>query len=264
MKLQLRGTYTPQVTSIVLPYLALTGVLLTLVDINWWLVAVCMLVFGIIGNGVAGHRLIAHRQFKPAIWVRRILYLLCTLAAFAPVWYWRAQHWHHHKYADHDIDVHSPHTRSFWDSFFGWALMQKYVRLVLKTERASLKESLDDPDLKFYVENNYRVIWAFVLLALIVSPTFVLAYLVYYWFEVLRLGTITSLAHMNIPFSYRNFETEDKSKNNLLLGYLTFGFGWHNNHHAKPMMLDTQIHWWEFDLEAKIAKLINLIPGRRA
>jgi stearoyl-CoA desaturase (delta-9 desaturase) len=223
-----------------------------------------MLVFGIIGNGIAGHRLIAHRQFKPANWVKAVLYLICTLAAFAPVWYWRAQHWHHHKYADEPVDVHSPHTRSLWDSFFGWALMQKYVRLVLKTERASLKESLEDPQLKFYVDHSYRVVWAFVLLSLLISPSFLLAYLIYYWIEIVRLGTITSLAHLDIPFSYRNFETEDQSRNNLLLGYLTFGFGWHNNHHAKPMLLDTQIRWWEFDLEAKIAKLINLIPGKRS
>mgnify|MGYP003705132377 CR=1 FL=1 len=94
-------------------------------------------------------------------------------------------------------------------------------------------------------------------------PALLLSYLIYYWIEVVRLGLITSVAHLNIPFSYRNFDTDDRSQNNLLLGYLTFGFGWHNNHHANPRDLDTQVRWWEFDLEAKIAKLINLIPGKR-
>lgn len=260
---KIKAKYTPQVTHVVIPYVLLTGVLSIFYSTNWIAVAVFMLMFGIIGNGVAGHRLIAHRQFSPADWVRSVLYLLCTLAAFAPTWYWRAQHWHHHKYADKEVDVHSPEHAGLWDSFFGWALKQKYVRTVLKTEKASLRESLNDPELKFYLDHNYKVIWAFLIVLGVVSPALLLSYFVYYWIEVIRLGTITSLAHMDVPFSYRNFETKDASKNNLLLGYLTFGFGWHNNHHAHPKLLDTQIKWWEFDLEAKIAKLINAIPGKR-
>ena len=53
------------------------------------------------------------------------------------------------------------------------------------------------------------------------------------------------------------------SRNNVILGHLTFGLGWHNNHHANPRQLDNQIRWWEFDLEANIAKLLNLLPGKR-
>lgn len=263
MKINLRGTFTPQLTHVLIPYVFLTIVLLPFYTVNWWLVALCMLLFGIIGNGVVGHRLIAHRQFRPAAWVRYVLNLLCTLSAIGPVWYWRAQHWHHHKFSDTPTDIHSPHTRSLWDSFYGWSLKQEYIRLVLKTEKASIKESLSDPSLKFYVEWNYQIIWLFLVTLAVISPVALLSYLVYYWIELLRLGSLTCLCHLNIPFSYRNFETNDHSRNNLLLGYLTFGFGWHNNHHARPMALDTQIRWWEFDLEAKIAKLINLIPGKR-
>lgn len=263
MRIDLRAPYTPQVAHVVIPYLLLTLGLLFIQDISWWAVASFMLVFGIIGNGISGHRLIAHRQFVPAYWIRRVLYLLCTLAAFAPVWYWRVQHWHHHKYSDREQDIHSPHTRSLWDSFFGWALKQKYVREVMRTERVSMKESLGDPGLAFYVRWNYYVIWIFVLSLAVIDLSLLLSYLIYYWLEVIRLGTITSLAHLRLPFSYRNFETDENSRNNILLGYLTFGFGWHNNHHARPMQLDTQIRWWEFDLEAKIAKLIMLIPGRK-
>lgn len=259
----IKKTYTPQVYYIVVPFIIMTVFLSFSQQINWLAVGLFMLVLGIIGNGVSGHRLIAHRQFNPANWVRPVLYFLCTLAAFAPVWYWRAQHWHHHKFSDKEVDVHSPHTKSFWDSFFGWALKNKYIKTVVKTERASLKESLEDSGIKFYNKYNYQVIWCFIGILGFVSLELLFAYLIFYWIEIARLGLITSLAHINMPFSYRNYDTDDKSYNNAILGYLTFGFGWHNNHHARPMSLDTQLKWWEFDFEAKIAKLINLIPGNR-
>lgn len=259
----IKKTYTPQLTIICVPYIIITLFLLLNYSINWIFVLIFMFLFGIIGNGIVGHRLISHRQFLPARWLYPILYLLCTLAAFAPVWYWRAQHWHHHKFSDDKIDVHSPHTQRFWDSFFGWALKQKFIKVVLKTEKAALRESLNNPLMKFFHNYNYTLIYIFIISLGLFSPELLLSYFIFYWIEIVRLGLITSLAHIDLPFSYRNFETTDKSYNNLILGYITFGFGWHNNHHAKPMSLDTQVKWWEYDLEAKVAKLITLIPGSR-
>jgi len=257
----IRQNFTPQFSLIVIPYFIFTFTCLYFSDVKWTYVIFFMTILGLLGNGVVGHRLIAHRQFTPAKWTIPILYLLCTLAAFAPVWYWRAQHWHHHKHSDQDIDVHSPHSQTFFDSFFGWALKQKFVKVVLTTEKRSLRESLSDKNMQFFYNYNYYLIYLFLLILASISIELLLAYFIFYWLEILRLGLITSLAHINIPFSYRNFETKDKSYNNLVIGYLTFGFGWHNNHHANPMLLDTQIKWWEFDLEAKLAKIINCIPG---
>lgn len=232
-------------------------------SINWLSVAVFMLVFGIIGNGVVGHRLVAHKQFEPAHWIRGFLYLLCTLAAFSPVWFWRAQHWHHHKFSDQDADVHSPITKSFWYSFFWWAMKQESVRTVLRTEGPSVRESFRDPAIKFLASWNYKIIWLFIIVLGTISPALVLAYFIFFWIEIIRLGALSTLMHLKLPFSYRNFETDEHSQNNVILGHLTFGLGWHNNHHMYPKRLDNQIKWWEFDLEAKLSKLIALIPGKR-
>jgi stearoyl-CoA desaturase (delta-9 desaturase) len=259
----IKKTYTPQLTLIVVPYFLLTIVLSFLSSVNWWLVFIFLFLIGIIGNGVVGHRLIAHRQFKSASWLKPLLFLTCTLAAFAPVWYWRVQHWHHHKFSDQESDIHSPSVRSLWDSFFGWALKQDYVRTVIRTEKASLRESLNDPLMKFFHEYNYLIIWIFIVTISIISLDLLFSYLIFYWIEIIRLGLITSVAHIESPGSYRNFNTPDKSFNNIFLGYLTFGFGWHNNHHANPMALDTQIRWWDYDFDAIIAKLIQFIPGKR-
>ncbi len=44
--------------------------------------------------------------------------------------------------------------------------------------------------------------------------------------------TINSLCHR---FGKRRYETADDSRNNLWLALLTFGEGWHNNHHHYPV-----------------------------
>ena len=40
----------------------------------------------------------------------------------------------------------------------------------------------------------------------------------------------------------------DESRNSLLLALLTFGEGWHNNHHHYPGAVRQGFFWWEIDL----------------
>jgi stearoyl-CoA desaturase (delta-9 desaturase) len=49
-------------------------------------------------------------------------------------------------------------------------------------------------------------------------------------------------------FGYRNYETNDNSRNNAWVAILTSGEGWHNNHHADPSSATNQRRWWEIDL----------------
>jgi len=46
----------------------------------------------------------------------------------------------------------------------------------------------------------------------------------------------------------RPYETADQSRNNLLIGILAFGEGWHNNHHAFPNSACHGFHWWQPDI----------------
>jgi stearoyl-CoA desaturase (delta-9 desaturase) len=56
--------------------------------------------------------------------------------------------------------------------------------------------------------------------------------------------TINSLCHV---FGRRRYETRDDSRNNFWLALLTFGEGWHNNHHHYPMSARQGFYWWEVD-----------------
>jgi stearoyl-CoA desaturase (delta-9 desaturase) len=57
--------------------------------------------------------------------------------------------------------------------------------------------------------------------------------------------SVNSVTHM---WGYRNYETDESSRNNLLVGYLSAGEGWHNNHHADPRSARHGHMWWEIDL----------------
>jgi stearoyl-CoA desaturase (delta-9 desaturase) len=55
---------------------------------------------------------------------------------------------------------------------------------------------------------------------------------------------VNSITHL---WGYRNYETDEDSRNNLFVGYLAHGEGWHNNHHAHPRSARHGHHWWELD-----------------
>jgi stearoyl-CoA desaturase (delta-9 desaturase) len=57
--------------------------------------------------------------------------------------------------------------------------------------------------------------------------------------------SVNSLSHI---WGYRNYTTQDDSKNNWLVGLVSNGEGWHNNHHAEPRSVKNGHRWWELDV----------------
>ena len=57
--------------------------------------------------------------------------------------------------------------------------------------------------------------------------------------------SVNSVTHM---WGYRNYDTDENSKNNWLVGLIANGEGWHNNHHAQPRAAAHGHKWWEFDV----------------
>lgn len=85
-----------------------------------------------------------------------------------------------------------------------------------------------------------------------------------YWGVIVRsvltqeMSNITnSLGH---AFGYRNFETKDCSKNNILIGLLTLGEGFQNNHHYNSMSINFSRRWYEIDLASCFLKILFLTP----
>src|SRR4029079_12029909 len=67
---------------------------------------------------------------------------------------------------------------------------------------------------------------------------------------------VNSFAHR---WGYRSYETIDDSRNNVVVGILAFGEGWHNNHHADPRSARHGHQWWEFDLSWLTIRLLMFL-----
>jgi stearoyl-CoA desaturase (delta-9 desaturase) len=65
---------------------------------------------------------------------------------------------------------------------------------------------------------------------------------------------VNSATHV---WGYRNYETRDDSRNIWWVALLSFGEGWHNNHHANPSAARAGHRWWEFDLTYGIIKTMQ-------
>ena len=229
---------------------------------SWKAFAVCAFfhwITGGLGITLCYHRLLTHRSFQTPKWVEYILAVMGALACQGPPLTWVAVHRLHHAQSDRELDPHSPRHSFFW-AHMGWCLHG--VNLVSNFEE---KQRLA-PDLakdKFYVwMDRYHLLWT-VLLALglyalggwpfVIWGVFVRMVLVYHatWF-------VNSAAHV---WGYKTYKSEDDSTNLWWVALMTYGEGWHNNHHAFQFSARHGLKWWEFDttyLTIQILKTFGL------
>jgi len=205
------------------------------------------------------HRYFAHRTFRTS---RAVQFIFACIGASSvqrgPLW-WAAHHRNHHINADTAADPHSPQVHGFVWSHMGWFLTTEGFR----TDWKRIPDLVRYPELRWL--DRFDVLMP-VLLALILFLIGGGQWLVWGFFistVVLFHATVTinSLAHR---FGTRRFETRDDSRNNLWLALLTFGEGWHNNHHFCPGSTRQGFRWWEVDLTYYGLRLLALLGLVRA
>jgi stearoyl-CoA desaturase (Delta-9 desaturase) len=213
--------------------------------VSWQALALCAALYVIRMFGITAgyHRYFAHRSYRTS---RAFQFVLAWIGGSAvqkgPLW-WAGHHRHHHKYSDEEPDVHSPVLRGFWWSHVGWFLCTRYD----DTDFDAIKDFSKYPELQWL--NHYHVVPGVVLaigcfLAMgwqgLVWGFFISTVLLYHGTFV-----INSLCHMMGTVRY---QTDDDSKNSLLLALITLGEGWHNNHHHYQSSTRQGFFWWEIDL----------------
>lgn len=200
------------------------------------------------------HRYFSHRAFRTS---RGLQFVFAVIGASCvqrgPLW-WAAHHRNHHRCADTAGDPHSPRIHGFWWSHAGWFLTPRNFR----TDLARV------PDLAKYRElrllDRYDTLVPVLLAAALYG--FGGAQMLIWGFFVSTVVlfhatvTINSLAHR---FGSRRFATRDDSRNNLWLALLTFGEGWHNNHHFFPGSSRQGFRWWEIDISWYGLKLMSML-----
>jgi len=202
------------------------------------------------------HRYFAHRTFRTSRAVQFVFALVgASGAQRGPLW-WAAHHRNHHRHADTALDPHSPGLRGFFWSHMGWFLTPR----AFHTDWPRISDFAGYPELRWL--DRYDVVSPVALAVALYSAGTLLArlapdlhtdgaqMLVWGFFVSTTLlfhatVTINSLAHR---FGKRRFATRDDSRNNAILAVLTFGEGWHNNHHFFPGSARQGFRWWELDL----------------
>ena len=225
------------------------GAIAALFFFSWKALAVALMLHWCgIGFGISMgyHRLLTHRSYKVPKWMEYFFSVCGTLTLEGGPIFWVATHRIHHQFSDRDGDPHSPHDGGFW-AHMGWLLTGESHHADTKTMSKYAPDLAKDPVHVWL--NNYH--WA----PLVVSSLALLyfggiSYLLWGTFVRVTLGLhftwlVNSATHMWGP---RRFATRDDSRNNWWVALLTFGEGWHNNHHAHPTSARHGLAWFEFDM----------------
>jgi len=213
---------------------------------GFWTCLVLHWVTGGLGICLGFHRLLTHRSFVVPKPVEYLLTFFGTLACQGGVIAWVATHRLHHRYSDTEGDPHSPMAGFFW-AHAGWCLTHDKVR---DSDEACYSYAMDlakDPVHRFlhqthgYLSIGLGVLfWAIGGWPLVVWGLFLRTVLVYH-----TTWLVNSAAHL---WGYRSYETEEQSHNLWWVALVSYGEGWHNNHHAFPTSARHGLRWWEIDV----------------
>lgn len=241
-----------------------------------------------LGIGAGYHRLLTHRSFRCKLWFEHILAILgvCTLQDSPARWV--MVHRMHHQHSDTEPDPHSPLVSWFW-GHMGWLFIVNRPLGKLETYDRYARDILRDP---FYMRLERGRLWIWVygvhavlfyLVGLLIGWATTGSWMggLQFGLSILLFGVIyrtiftwhvtwgvNSISHM---WGYRNYETDENSRNNWVIALATNGEGWHNNHHADPRSAAHGFHrWWELDVTyltlrglALTGLVWDIVPPRR-
>ena len=221
-------------------------------------------VCGLFGINLCYHRLLTHRGLTCPKWLEHAMVIVAMSCLQETPARWVAVHRRHHQFADEQPDPHSPLANFFW-AHMGWLLVDQPELARLGIYQRYARDILRD---RFYagLERNHWLVWinlgqmplffaaGFVAgllsgeppadaagtgISILMFGVFVRTVLVWHitW-------AVNSLTHL---WGYRSYETDEDSRNNILVGLIANGEGWHNNHHADPRSARHGHSRWEID-----------------
>jgi stearoyl-CoA desaturase (delta-9 desaturase) len=216
---------------------------------NWRALAVAIFLYWVgtgLGISMGYHRLHTHRSYQVPLALEYFFALCGTLTLEGGPIFWVATHRIHHQKSDKPGDPHSPREGGWW-AHMVWLLVgaSRHNDTPLMAKYA--------PDLakhRFYVWlNTYHyiplVVLGIVLFAIGGIPFVLWGIFVRVVFGLHATWLVNSATHM---WGSQRFATRDDSRNNWWVALITFGEGWHNNHHAHPTSARHGLAWYELDL----------------
>jgi stearoyl-CoA desaturase (delta-9 desaturase) len=229
---------------------------------SWQAVLVCLFLHwltGGIGICMTYHRLLTHRSFavRPK-WIEYFLTIIGCCASEGGAVGWVADHRKHHAHSDEEDDVHSPNRGFGWAHMFWWMTPDitsvhsddYYKKWAPDLYRDPVHRFLDRWHWLFTVLVGVGLYfaggWPFVIWGVFVRTVLVLH----------TTWLVNSATHV---WGYKTHATRDNSRNLWWVAALTYGEGWHNNHHAFQTSAKHGLDWWEFDPTYWVIKGMSLV-----
>lgn len=224
-----------------------------------------------IGVTVGFHRLLAHRSFSAVTPVRLALAVAGAMAAQGQPIVWVSHHRRHHRFADKEGDPHSPHLsgepgtgdawKGLWHAHMGWLFEDGLSSEPMRYCPDLVREK----GMRWISEHMLLVVVAGILLpgalGLAISGSVTGALTGLLWGGLIRILFVNQITYavnsVGHYFGRRRFATADRSHNVAWLAMLSFGEGWHNNHHAFPRSAVMGLRWWELDMGAWLIRAME-------
>jgi len=228
---------------------------------NFWVALFLYWVATGLGISMGYHRLHTHRGYKCPLWMEYFFAVCGSLTLEGGPIFWVAVHRVHHQKSDQPGDPHSPRHGGFFWSHMGWIMFGEGNH---NNTKLMSKYAPDLAKHRFYVWlNNWHwvpmVVLGVILLAIGGLPLMLWGICVRVVFGLHATWLVNSATHM---WGRRRFATRDDSRNNWWVAALTFGEGWHNNHHAHPTSIRHGLAWYEIDhswILVNILKRVGLV-----
>ncbi len=200
------------------------------------------------------HRYFSHRSYRMGRTAQFLMALLAQTSGQKGVLWWAAHHRDHHRHSERELDVHSPWQRGIWWSHIGWIISNQFDSY----DPLRVADFARYPELRWIDRHHWLPTTALGLAILLVGgmPAFLWGYVLSTVLLYHCTFSINSLAHI---WGSRRFNTPDQSRNNWLLALLTFGEGWHNNHHFSMASCRQGFRWWEIDITYGVLRLLNFL-----
>jgi len=226
---------------------------------SWSALAVSLALYAVTAMGITlgYHRLLTHRSFTAPRWLRYLFVTCAALSAQAGPASWVAIHRQHHANSDGENDPHDA-SQGFWWCHIGWMLRITPKHL---DEAWTARFAPDVLAVPYYRYLDRHFFFLTVLSHVVLFQLGGWSWL--FWAGFVRIAAVfhatwlvNSAAH---KFGYRSYATDDRSTNCWWVALLTFGEGWHNNHHAFPRSARHGLKWWEFDFSWSLLRLLEKV-----
>ncbi|PWT89933.1 MAG: stearoyl-CoA 9-desaturase [Blastocatellia bacterium] len=218
-----------------------------------WIVCTVLYLLSAFGLGVGLHRYFAHRSFETSRAFQFVLCLFSSIAFGDPVWF-AGKHRLHHKHSDTNLDVHSPH-QGFWFCWFASIFDEGYSDEEILAKARDLTRY---PEL-MWIHRHYYIFPVAIAAATYLVGGYSMFAIGYCLSLLLALHAASAVNYYCHKGKNRRYDTQDRSTNNSVLGVLTFGEGWHNNHHHYPGTARAGFFWWELDVFYYVLRILSVL-----